>query len=453
MSKLFSDISLLKYMSTLMIFAVLLLPKFPLLNVPGTFVAIRMEDIVILLTTVVFLLYLVLDYKQIIRYRITKYVLIYLLTGIVSLSSAIFITKTIQTHIGILHFVRRVEYLIPLFLATYLVNRDKSILSYFIKIFALIVIYIFIYGLGQRYLSWPVIITQNMEYSKGISLLWIEGSHINSTFAGHYDLAAFLVLILPLVVTVFTVVKQKSSKAILFVVSIGGLWLLGYAASRISIVSYMFSVILALLFTKKYKYIVPVLLISILMFSLSPNLRYRYERFFSVLRNQITTSIEQSIDIYAATEIIPEKRESASPTPTSVPIFEDRSTSIRLKAAWPKAFRAIEKNPLLGTGYSSVTLAVDNNYLRVLSEEGVLGFMAWTLVFMGVARSFMDIYPFTKNLKSIDLVYISSITASILGVFIIALFIDILVASKFAIVFWFSIGLALGIIKNEGKEI
>ncbi len=453
MRNIFRNTSVLKYLSTLMILCVLLLPKFPLINVPGTFVAIRLEDVVVFLTTFVFIFYLLFDFKQMIEYRVTKYVLLYLVTGVVSVLSAIIITKTIETHIGVLHYVRRIEYFLPMFIALYLVIKDKSNLQYFIKVLVLVTIYIFIYGAGQRYLGWPIIITQNLEYSKGVSLLWIEGSHINSTFAGHYDLAAFLVLILPLVVTVFTVVKQKSSKAILFIASIGGLWLLGYAASRISIVAYMFSVTLALVFIKKYKFVIPVLLVSILIFSLSSNLRYRYEKFFWVLRNRITTSIEQSIDIYASNEFIPEKRETILPTPTSVPVLEDRSTSIRLKASWPKAFRAIEKNPLLGTGYSSITLAVDNNYLRVLGEEGILGFMAWTLVFVGIARSFIDIFPFSKNLKSIDLLYISSMAASTLGIFIIALFIDIFLASKFAIVFWFCIGMALGVIKNEGKEI
>src|SRR3990167_10675400 len=54
-----------------------------------------------------------------------------------------------------------------------------------------------------------------------------------------------------------------------------------------------------------------------------------------------------------------------------VPVAEDRSFNIRLKAEWPRAIRAFLKNPVLGTGYSSVGLAVDNDYLRSLAESGI----------------------------------------------------------------------------------
>lgn len=452
MKNLVTSVNTLKYMSTFMILSVLLLPKFPLLSVPGTFVSIRIEDIIVLATATLYLLYLITT-KEIFGYRVTRHVLIYLAVGFISLLSAIFLTNSAEFHIGVLHWIRRIEYILPMFIGISLVTRDKSNLGYFIKLFILVVVYAFLYGLGQRYLSWPIILTQNLEYSKGISLKWVEGSHINSTFAGHYDLAAYLVLVLPLVVVMFAKSKDWISRIILGFVGIGGFWLLGYAASRISIVSYLFSVSLTLILVKKYRYILPVLILSVLVFGLSSNLKSRYDNFFAVFVDRISNSISENVDVYASDKIIPEKRESAAPTPTPTPVFEDRSTSIRLKASWPKSFRAIEKNPILGTGYSSVTLAVDNNYLRVLAEEGILGFVAWTLLFVGIARSFVDVFPFIKNLKKTELLYVSSIASSTLGVFIIAVFIDIFLASKFAITFWFCIGLALGVIKNAGKEI
>ncbi|MFC1649114.1 O-antigen ligase family protein [Patescibacteria group bacterium] len=452
MRKLFENAVVLKYATTLTILSVLLLPKFPLIRVPGTFVSIRIEDLAVFVTTVLFAYHFFGDRKEIWNYRVTKYSLIYISAGLVSLVSAVFLTRTTLPHIGFLHLLRRIEYLIPLFVGIYLVRANKANLEYFIKIFMIVILYAFIYGIGQRYFNWPIVITQNLEYSKGVALRWIEGSHINSTFAGHYDLAAYLVLVLPVVVGVFSYTKTMKSKISFGITIFGGLWLLGFAASRISIVAYLVAVVFALILSKRYKLIPIIVLISVLIFGLSPNLRARYDRFFSVLKDRVSVVVDDELGVYA-TQIIPNKREQATPTPTPIPVFEDRSTSIRLKAAWPKAFRAIEKNPLLGTGYSSVTLAVDNNYLRILGEVGIIGFAGWLLLFLGIIRSFVDVFPFTKELKGVDVGYVSSVAAAIVGVLLIALFIDIYLASKFAIIYWFVIGMALGVIRNSGKEI
>ena len=53
------------------------------------------------------------------------------------------------------------------------------------------------YGFGQRYYYWPVYSTMNREFSKGITLYLTEHARVQSTFAGHYDLGAWLVIILP----------------------------------------------------------------------------------------------------------------------------------------------------------------------------------------------------------------------------------------------------------------
>ena len=76
----------------------------------------------------------------------------------------------------------------------------------------------FLYGFGQMHFSWPVIITQNYEYAKGVALRWVPGSQLNSTFAGHYDLATFLVFTLPIFISLYFVVKGLWSRVSLAVV-------------------------------------------------------------------------------------------------------------------------------------------------------------------------------------------------------------------------------------------
>ena len=144
----------------------------------------------------VVLINLLPKWKEVFRERIERSMFIYLAVGATSLLSAILLTQTVVPHIGFLHWLRRIEYFVPFFLGTIYVWKNKGRdLEFFVKVFMVTFILLFVYGVGQRYFHWPVIITQNEEYSRGVALRWIPGSHINSTFAGHYDLATFLVLL------------------------------------------------------------------------------------------------------------------------------------------------------------------------------------------------------------------------------------------------------------------
>ena len=51
----------------------------------------------------------------------------------------------------------------------------------------------------------------------------------------------------------------------------------------------------------------------------------------------------------------------------------------------------------MGTGFSSITLATDNDFLRLLGETGITGFMAFFLIF----KRFVE-KAWTK-LKNLDL--------------------------------------------------
>ena len=72
-----------------------------------------------------------------------------------------------------------------------------------------------------------------------------------------------------------------------------------------------------------------------------------------------------------------------------------------MNVEWPRAIRALKKNPLLGTGYSSITLATDNDYLRLLGETGVLGFLAFLLIGVRLIKRYLIAYPF-KKLKEVE---------------------------------------------------
>ncbi|MCH7729978.1 O-antigen ligase family protein [Patescibacteria group bacterium] len=445
-----------KYIVAAIILAIPLYPKFPSVRVPGTYVSVRLEDFLLLAVVFFWLVLNASKLKKFAKDKIAMAIAIFLLVGLVSLISAIFITQSVIPHLGLLHWLRRIEYL-ALFFVGLTAIRDKKTLDFYLKLLGITIIAAFVYGLGQKYLTWPVIITQNLEYSKGIALRWIPGSHINSTFAGHYDLATYLVLLLPIFVSLLFVVRRIRSRVFLLVVVLSGLWLLINAISRISIVSYMVGVTLSLFLLKRYKAIPLVIVVSLVFFSFSSDLLSRYVRIIDVGRRQIDRIFYNfpSTAAYAQSEEMVSQRriKEVILTPTPVPVFEDRSTSIRLNVEWPRALRALAKNPLLGTGYSSITLATDNDYLRLLGETGILGFFAFFLIFARVAKHFKRAFGIIrKDVNRVSSAFIAGVIGALPGLFVNTIFIDIFEASKFATIFWLVIGFSVAVIKLRSNE-
>ena len=410
-----------KYLIATLIVIIPLYPKFPFVRIPGIYVSIRFEDFLLLILAAVTLVKIILRLKEFVKDSILRSFLVFFLIGATSLISGIFLTQTVPPGIGFLHLARRLEYLIPLFAVwAFLPVRN---IEFYVKTLMLTVFIIFVYGVGQRYLNFPVIITQNEEYSKGVALRWIPGSHINSTFAGHYDLASFLVLILPIFISLLFIYKDKISRIFLFATALFGLWLLTNSVSRISVISYLVSSTLALVLLKKYKEVFLVIFVSLIFFFSSQALLGRY----------------LNLGVYA---------QESSP----VSVVEDRSTSIRFNVEWPRALRAFIKNPIIGTGYSSIGLATDNDYLRALGEVGILGFSAFILILVRVSEVFYKVRDRLNDFTDIEKGFIAGIIGGFVGILLNAMFIDIFEASKFAIMLWLFIALAVYLIKDKLNE-
>jgi O-antigen ligase len=330
-----------------------------------------------------------------------------------------------------------------------------------ISVGQIVIFWAFIYGVGQKYFSWPIITTQNLEYSKGIALRYMPGGHLVSTFAGHYDMATFLILVLPVILsTMFlnlkgfvefnTKAKSMLFKGILAVTFLAGFWLLVNTASRISIVSYFISTILVLVLIRKLKYIPVLLAISILFVSLSTNLLARYSQIFNVyIQKIVLVQPLFAIDEESATT---RRARTVEPTPAAIEVLEDRSTSIRLNIEWPRAIRAFQKNPFLGTGFSSITLATDNDYLRLLGEVGILGFLSFALILLRLVTFYVRKFLTFKGL-TLRRGFILGIAAGLPGVLLNAVFIDVFEASKFAIMFWLLVGFSFSRVFGKNTNI
>jgi hypothetical protein len=455
---------IVKYLIATILIIVPLYPKFPFIHIPGTYVSIRFEDFLLAITALFIFVKVIPNIKKILEDNIVRAVIVFLLIGLVSLLSGIFLTQTVTANIGVLHFLRRVEYFIPFFAFLAFSFPKKNLptqpgknLSFYIKVLMITVFVAFLYGVGQRYFYLPVIMTQNSESSKGMALRWTPGSQATSTFAGHYDLAAFMVLVLPILISLIFVVKDTKFKILLAIVSLSGYWLLVNTASRISLASYLFAVCVSLILLKKFKAIFFVVIISLILTSFSPSLFARYKNLIDVYSQKIKNVKLINLNPYnfkvSAQEVtIPARTAIPLPTAKPKPVIEDRSTSIRLNVEWPRAIRAFSKNPLLGTGYSSIGLASDNDYLRLLAEVGLLGFLSFILILVRIFLTLTSAFPLTEKLNSIRLGFVAGIIGGVSGTLVNAVFIDVFEASKFAIIFWLLLGCAVSIVRNNNYE-
>jgi len=462
----------LKYGVAALLIVIPLYPKFPLFKIPGSWVSIRLEDFLIATVLLVWLLGIVRRRFNFLKDDLDKTIIAYFVVGFISLASAIFVTHSVVPHIGLLHTLRRVEYMAVLFVVLASIKSRKELVFYLEVIF-LTLIFVFLYGVGQKFFLFPVISTMNTEFAKGIALRLHPGARVSSTFAGHYDLAAYLVLLLPLAMAVLVSAKKKVHKFILVLVFVFSFWLLLLSASRISFFAYLLSITFTLWFIKRKLWIIPILALSILASSFTPQLTDRYSQTLQVALYKIKQVQfkfpwdKQPTVISFVPEptptpipIIEEKPQAVvkkirvipTPTPTpsekrivfygagdEMPQTEDRSFSIRVKVEWPRALRALAKNPLLGTGFSSITLATDNDYLRALGEVGILGFLAFSLILLIIFHR-ADSVLFRRPQSFEDFLLIGLLGAMI-GFLANAFFIDVFEASKVAITFWLLMGI------------
>lgn len=407
-----------------------LYPKFPLLGVSGTFVAVRLEDFLIAAILGWWLVGQVRQRLWLSWGPVHRAILLYLVIGGVAAFSGIFLTKTAPVTLGWLHALRRVEYM-GLFFVAFWALRTSRQLHFLLRVILVTATVVALYGLGQQFLAWPVISTTNREFAKGLALTLGPEARINSTFAGHYDLAAYSIF--PLLLVMALLSGRAGPKWPLWAIGALVYWALLLSASRITFAGFFTAAALFLWLARRRVWLLPLVALAVVSVLVSPQLQGRYREF---IRNHLRWSL---VDAVAAQ---PESKDVNTVPDALKPavIPEDRSLNIRLRAEWPRAARALAKNPLLGTGFASVGLAVDNDYLRTLAETGIFGFAALVLI---LVRFFRSAAPFlARPPQSVGHSFIMAVGCSLVGLLVNAVFIDVFEASKVAIVTWTLLGLA-----------
>src|SRR3989344_3263480 len=260
MSKLLKwiDHHILEYLSFALLIFIPLYPKIPFTDIlPGYIVRIRLDDFLVAAAFLIWIIQLLRKKVSLEKNPLFIPIVVYLLIGFLSSVSAIFITKTVpldSLHISklSLHFLRRIEYFSVFFIFFSSIKSLAQIKKY-VYTTAIVLLLVSLYGFGQKYLYWPAFSTMNREFSKGIKLYLSEHARVLSTFGGHYDLAAYLMIVLTLFIPLGLTVKRWLLKLFFLTVSLAGFWLLILTVSRTSFLAYLVSitVVFTILITKK----------------------------------------------------------------------------------------------------------------------------------------------------------------------------------------------------------
>lgn len=462
--------NILRPILTILILFIPLYPKFPITSVQGTYVAIRLDDIVVTISILSYFIYQLIRGFPIFKTKVTKLFIAYFLAIITSTLNAILIYQTDPQNILLLHLLRRFEYISLFFIAISTIKTKKDLIFPYITT-AISTTLVCFYAYGQKYLHLPVVSTMNSEFSKGQLLEMSVWTRVSGTFAGHYDLAAYLSVVLIIIFFAFLTTRNIFFKILNLFIWLFCFIILTYTASRISIFAFWGGIIITLFLLRKYIWIIPVSIIIIYSIISSTDLKQRLLATIPTIKRQPTPvsipTITETTPTIAPqlliTTPLPVKL-LPTPIPTVIrhgpteeymPIDPDvgvaRSGQIRFNAEWPRAITAFRKNFLLGTGLGSITLATDNDYLRLLGESGFFGFASFiTILVFFIRKSLLSI--FKKDRSFLDQVTIT-LFGSLLVTMANAVFIDVFEASKTAYMFWIMMGIYYKVLEiNKAKN-
>jgi hypothetical protein len=526
-----------------------LYPKIPIVDIRNTWVYIRLEDFIVLF---VLLFWVALLYLKKISFKtpLTLPILIFWSIGVISTLHGILIifpnVANVFPNVAFLSLLRHVEYM-SLFFIAYEGMKNKKFIPFVLVTIILTLLGVIAYGFGQKYLGFPAYLTMNEEFAKGVPITLSALSRVPSTFAGHYDLAAYLVLVVPIIVSAIFGFKNLFIKLLLIIVSILGLVLLFMTVSRVSFFVIIISLLIVFFFQKRklFLFAIPVILAGlILVLSFQTSLFDRFkstikevdvlvdaktgesighvrfvkaeyfkdkivlqknvkdkaelERALTADRNDAVASptatleykyIPQEVPLVVATNISTGENLPQGTGYINLPLspvvnrldsffYEfppnvkekvgadhlvlsgdfivkkaaayDMSFTTRFQGEWPKALEAFERNVLFGSGYGSVSLAVDNNYLRMLGETGLLGLIAFLAIILSLGIYVKKIWPDidSKLTKS----FILGFVAGVIGLMLNATLIDVFEASKIAFLLWILMGVVFGTLSFYQKK-
>ena len=482
------DENLMKVLTVAFIYLIPLYPKFPLQMLRDTYISIRLDDVFVALYALAFIIQL-LRKKVTLNKSFLPLFILYWIAIFLSFVWGYYVQNSfIFQYVGLLNAARRVEYMMIFFIVASTI-KSKEDFFFYLRHIAITATLVFLYGFGQKLIGLPAIQTMNKEFAKGTTLFLTADARVSSTFAGHYDLAAYIIFLVPVLLSFHMRMKEHFA----FITYAFSVLILVMTASRSSFAAYFLATISFLITVRKWWYLLAAVVVTSACMLASNSMTERFAQTFRVKQlfvneatgqvvlpqnittaelpagtsfvkvsgNKATDKDKASSEALLREQFLSQIRLEASRsgktltkdqedqmvnsmfgkfTPV-VGVTADISFATRLQVEWPRAIEAYRRNPLLGSGPSSITESSDNSFIRWLGEFGLLGSSLMIAILLAIV---VRVAKAIKYVEKQDRVLMYGFIFSMIALAINGTYIDVYEASKVAYTLWLVAGLYIG---------
>jgi hypothetical protein len=390
------------------LFANLLVPKLPLIEIRGYLVPIRLEDVLLACALLALLLRYLFYREDRTRNPLERWMVIFsVLTGISFLFGLYILGSVPGATVGFLYWLRGPEYFAASYLCLSSVTNWKQYKRMMTALVAFTLL-IGIYGILQEYSIVPTFNAMHqtdefvtIQFSPGFGM-----DRLSSTFAGPYDLAAFYLLAIPILICLCVLAVSMTQKLMLAGILALSLVCFYLTYARTPLAALVMVVGVCLWFLGKARwglFLVPAFVLPALLLE-----------GFAV---RLSSAADDPMAYY--------------------------QLGGRITGGWADAISAAIRSPLIGTGPASLAdgMGVDGLYFLLVGMWGIAGLVCFmTLIWKAI--HFQRGYIRASQNKMQRALAIG-LFAGTLGLLVNGLTIDTFFSSKVAFSYWLLMGLLL----------
>lgn len=428
-----------KYLALYVIIIVLFLPKINIFTLTAESKAgLRSEDLIIAF----FMLFTVFgekckSYKKVFSNNIFKFFLLFLGSSVISFFIGLISKYTYSVSLSFFSLLRKVEYFCFIFVGydLYYFNRGnmRFLLKKTLSLFVIYTAFISIFQMLGLVGSFRFGIYDPTSFV-GVAV---------GTFNGYYELGAFFVF--TAIIYLYDIIMNIDNKWFNFAFFAVSLLLILFSSSRTSLLVMLILMAIIVVVYSRTKVKIWILLTEVSLVILTILLlKFTdiaiFERFRTIHFDSLWNSVKYYFENRSYSEYISLLGQN-EPMENYVLQTGDVSFNTRM-FKWMAMLDAWSKFPLFGYGFGSNS-TIDGNYIKLLAENGLVGFVLFVSVFVVTARETLK----CKSKSSYCVIWI------LLSLFLGAILIDLFEASKVMEFVWFLIGACCVEGKNVKEEI
>lgn len=415
------------------LFVLPLYPKIGLVSVAGTYIPIRLDDVITVGVLLVWITDLLAERRLPRIPSLALPVVLWVAAGFVALVVGAALQHTITWGTGALYWAKPIEYLLLGWMAYDLVTTRRRITLFSGSILSAAAVVV-AYGVLQRF-GWA---PTPPSYLPGSTL-----GVVTATFGDPHQLAGYLGLIAFIVIALWH--QFNGLRLGLAILLVGLAYVLVHTGVRSEFIALTAGTVAFLRWRPTRA---PAALLLVALFA------------SAALPNAIERELDRTISRSAVIGTPDDGRGSPAPAVPGVApgstsvgdrigdgLSQDVSLSLRLQDKWPKLLRVTWAHPLFGGGPSAATEAADGYYVRSLVEVGLVGTAAFLALVSTVLVAFWK--GFRRATGPSRWLALAALTST-LFVGIVGILIDTWVASRPMQLYWPLVGATLATLQTPG---